>query len=190
MDDRHFSKFNQICRLLYVVGAGIATAIILSLISLYYYNPSGVYPAKNVLLNTEVLSKLQPNGEVRKKRAGNTYYLQGIDYSSYDSPSMHWSKKSVSKELYEEFYRLVEGDSSIADVTEDIKGSFTRGRPSVLSIRVSGGNDPATTFTDVVFAENGDYYKVMLREQSKGEGWAYFHHPGIYQKVQNLFGMP
>lgn len=186
-DNNYFSKFNQICRLLYVFGAAIATAIVLSLLSLYYYNPTGEYLAKNVLLNSEVISKLDG-------KAKNLFTFRGIEYSYYDRTNQQWIKKSVPVETYDTFYKKVASDRSVAVLTDEIKAVFGNGNPSVLSVNVRvdkiESHNPSLAFTDVVFAENGDYYKVMLREASKGEGWAYFYHPGIYETAQQFFVTP
>jgi hypothetical protein len=82
---------------------------------------------------------------------------------------------------------------SLQEPSEKIIGLFSQRHPASLQLNValSGGDASGQTdqpFSEITFAEDGDYYRISLRHTSKDLTWAYFLHPGIYRDVINLFG--
>lgn len=181
------SKTKQIKSLLCVFGAGLITAILLSLALLYYYSPPGTYLAKNVLLmpqNVANLSFVDPATKSKER-----VIFDQFDFSYYDAKAKRRVIIEISQGQYTRFYELVQNEKSLMAVEESIIQGFQQGSQASLALMV--GNNAHTyksVFSEVEFSNQGDYYRVQLRQQnSSGDDWAYFYHPGIYQKVITLF---
>lgn len=76
------------------------------------------------------------------------------------------------------------------EVPEVIYRQFFKPYPATLSFQVHAENTPSVSkiFLEANFVNEGDYYRVQLRNDVGATNpWAYFYHPGIYQKVMQLF---
>ena len=184
-----YSKTKQIKNLLYVFGTAVVSALLRAGGMIYYYNPAGVYKAKNVLLTPEnafTLHYVEP-GTQQKGRI----VFDRLQFSYFDPEIKKQKIVAVAQSVYAKFYTMVEEDSSILEPDHAIFNKFNEGNPAVLALKVQiegGGASRALqhTFAQVDFAAGGDYYRVQLRQQSAGIDWVYFHHPGIYQQFFNL----
>lgn len=81
-------------------------------------------------------------------------------------------------------------DRSLPDISEEVKTSFYKQNPATLSFKVHPENMPASpkVFLEVNIVNEGDYYRVQLRNASGATGaWAYFYHPGIYRTMMQIF---
>lgn len=178
------SKAKLIRNLLFVFGSGIGMGIIFALVMLFYYNPSGGYLAGNVLLAPESATSMRfiDGGSSR----GSTHYvLGGIDFIPENKQAI-----SVSMDKYAQFYAIVSNDGSLSDEKGRITSFFKKKLPGSIIVKIkpeNGLNGGARPFLTIEFSEDGDHYRVQLREQQMMQGWAYFYHPGIYKKAYNLF---
>lgn len=183
------SKAKQIRALLYVVVSGIIAATVLSLSMLYYYNPSGSYLAKNVLLTPDLAfaSKAPEAGTKVKKGIA----FDHIDFTYYDPLAKTTKIVKVDQEQYSRFYDLVKDEISINDADEAVQSRFNLGHPAALTLKLSVNNEGTSKgveniFSEVDFADNSDYFRVKLRQQGSAASYAYFYFPGIYQKAINI----
>lgn len=188
---KDFSKGKQVKRLLWVLGSGIGAAVLLSLFFLNYYNPSGSYLAKNVLLTPENAFALSFSEPGPKAKTSNRYVFDHVEFSYYDWNEKKHKAVPVKQEDYADFYALVSSEKSLIEANEEIQHLFNQGHSPVLTIRIrDGGNGLERTFSEIAFVEGGDYYRVQLRQHGTGTGWIYFYHPGIYQKIFKFFVPP
>lgn len=184
-----YSKTKQIKNLLYVFVTAVVSALLLTAAMIYYYNPAGVYKAKNVLLTPENAFTLQ-YVEPETQQKGRIVFDR-LQFSYFDPVLKQQKIVAVPQAAYAKFFSMVEDDSSIIDPDNVIFNKFNEGYPSVLAlkVRVEGSGTPLAvqhTFAEIDFAAGGDYYRIQLRQQSAGVEWVYFHHPGIYQQFFNL----
>lgn len=186
------SKAQQIKAFLLVFGSGIFAAFLLCLGLLYYYNPSGSYLAKNTLLDPAAMETWHFNQTVERGKDNSPFILNGIEFSYYDSQAKRWKNIPVDQTKYGRFYQLTSNDKSIDDLPDDIKSSFGQGHPSSLTLKTKreSSSNVADPFIKVDFSENGDFYRIQLRQHGQGQGWAYFHHQGIFKQATHLFGQP
>ena len=183
---------NEIRNLLAVILSGVLCAFILAGAMLYYYGPTGRYYARNVLLSPLLTTQISFQDANPKTGEITRFVFDGIEISFYDKVQKAWKHVAVSPEAYNRFYDAVSQDVSLDKVTSDIQDLFLKGNPSKLTLRVrteSRAESHAATkiFQEVLFANEGNYYRVELREQGPGRGeWAYFYHPGIYMETMKL----
>ena len=182
----------QIRNLLIVLGGSVLCALIFGGLVLNYYGPGGNYYAKNVLLSPEISSVLYYADTNPKSGAKGRFVFDSINFSHYDDSTKKWLDRSVSQPMYDAFYKLVSGETSVSEIQENIKELFDRNHFSILKLKVrsdnrSGGEGTTKTFQDIHFASQGDYYRVELREEGNRNTWAYFYHPDIYQEALQLF---
>jgi hypothetical protein len=189
-EPKQFSKARRIEALLIILGSGVSLAFALALFMLYYYNPSGSYLAKNVLLAPDSALAIR-YGESNQRTGRITHFVyDGAEFSYYDLLEKKWKRLLIDSKKYAEFYQRVGEDLSLSEVSDEIRGSFNALYPSTLSINIHAENDSSKSskvFSQAVFAEGSDYYRVQLRDDGSSEGWAYFYHPGIYQQVFKIF---
>ena len=170
------SQRKQIRNLLAVLTAAVVAAGGISAWMLYHYNPSGIYGAQNVLLAPQLL------GTVQESKRGKVFF-EGIQYIYPEGQS----EKAISlpKELYEAFYKTIEGEQSLAQVPEDVLASFAKGKLARLILKIQT-NGVSETFQEVNFSSSGDYYRIQLRAEGQEGNWLYFYHPQIGQEVHQL----
>lgn len=162
--------------------AVIASAVLLGCLSAAFmvmnYGPSGNYLLKNVLLAPQVAETLN----------GNSFILEHLEYSQWESSGKQWSTQNISLEQYKAFYQLVEGDQSLEAISPEVLDAFYRTHPSSLSLFVRSESDPKShikPFQVVQFADNQEYFRVELHMDVKDENskWAYFYHPNMDSKA-------
>lgn len=180
----------SIRNLVVIISCGVLSAFLVTFFLLYFYNPTGIYFAKNALLAPKLVKTLAYEEFNSKSRETFRYTINDIQYSYFDNISKTWNKSSVSQESYNTFYQAVMTDSSVWEVTDTIVDLFAKQMPAKLVFwvkRENSNNNEVKVFQEVQFANGSDYYRIELREQSAGTTWAYFHHPQIYQLAQDLF---
>lgn len=191
------SKMQQIRSLLFVVISGVFIAIVLAVGMLNYYNPSGEYLAKNVLLEPERALSMRFS-EGNSKQKNHTHFIfDRIEFIHYDHTN-HPITVRINMQKYAAFYDLVKNETSLSVVSNQIEDLFNQSRIASLHLQVREENDKSTSnavinFSVVDFLQSGDYYRVQLRTQnSPGSSipWAYFYHPGIYQDILTLLNKP
>ncbi len=184
------SKPTQIRNLLLVFGSGIAAALALAFGMLYYYNPPGAYLAKNALLAPANLLSMRYSEATIRGANNLPFVFDGIDFSYFDAAKQQWQRIAVDMLKYADFYLLIDDDASLTDVSDDVKNAFNRGHAATIILKArqgEAGKVASMDFLNVDFAGEGNYYRIQLREHRDSEGWAYFHHQGIYQQIQQLF---
>jgi hypothetical protein len=183
------SSASQIRNLLIIFTSGIGLAVLLSLLSLYYYNPSGSYQVKNVLLSPNSLESMRFVDGSSKAGGNPRFVFDTIEFSFYDDGLRKWEKKAVSRDQYSTLYSMINNEKSLDVIPVEVENAFQKAHPATLALKVriegaAGIQVPATIFTQVEFAAIGDHYRIQLRDQTNNlGGWAYFHQPGIYKKV-------
>lgn len=156
----------QIRNLLVVLFSGVLAALALGSYFLYYYGPSGVYVAQNVLLTSTTMEKIQ---------------ITDISFSHFDPQTSLLRKESISLDAYKEFYDQVAHDRSIP--AEQGTRHFLS-KISALKLYVAPNQK---LYQEIDFSPDGDYYRVQLFEHNGLEPFAYFYHPGILLKAQKQF---
>lgn len=193
------SKSSQIRNLILILFFGVGTAFILFLAMLHFYGPTGTYLAKNMLLSPETARLLHyPENTLASStndsRSGPTtiFVFDLIEFSYYDITLKQVKRIDVDMGKYAEFYAMISNDKSLPDDSSQVKDGFIR--PAAYSslifkIRTESKalrQTPSNIFTEIDLTQ-GDYYRILLRDQSAPEKWAYFYHPGIYKYVHELF---
>lgn len=185
-EQQNFSKSKQIRQLLFVVGMGVLAAFLLAFGMLHYYNPSGVYLARNVLMAPEGITSIHfSEGKVR-------FVLNDMKFSYYDEVAKQMKSLHIDMPQYESFYRLVGNDRSLEIIPDDVRNQFNSARLASIDLSVREEMDKSLhsathLFLRVEFANSGNYYRAQLRMQDANEVWAYFHRKGIYNEVLTLF---
>lgn len=186
------SKSKQIEVLLAVLGTGVIAGILIALTMLYYYNPTGSYQLDNVLLNPDNAFSLRYVEPGSKNTSEGRFIFEKMDYSYFNPTTKQTVSISVPKDKYAEFYKVIAKDKSVSKDLMETEGLFRSTTPSSLALKVrsSGENNTKgneTTFSRIVFADNGDYYRIQLRQSTAVVDWAYFHHPKISQTASQIF---
>lgn len=188
----NFSKSKQIKILLGVLGSGLAAGILIALSMLYYYNPTGSYFAKNMLLDPEQAYTLRFVEPGAKNRSDGRYIFESMVFSYFDKDLKQQKTIAVSREKYVIFYNFIAHEKSVLNPTEEIERLFNSPHSASLILKVKSlGEDLSKgtemTFSETDFAGDGDYYRIQLRQSGQGSGWVYFYHPGIYQQIFKIF---
>jgi hypothetical protein len=191
-DHSNKAKKSEVRKLLSVIIAAVFFAFLIAFLGVYYLGPSGRYSARNVLLNPEVAFKLNYNDYNQKTGGESRFVLDSIEYAYYLPEVGSWKKKGIDQETYQKFYRLIESDTSIREISEDVINLFRVPPPASLILYVHTESDASwqearKIFQQIDFLDKEGYYRIELREDASGAQWAYFYHPGIYQKVTQLF---
>ena len=189
------SQVRQIKVLLLVLGAGLTAGILMSLLMLYYYNPTGSYLATNVLLdpdNAYTLRFVEPGA---KAKSEGRYVFEGMYFSYFDKSVIELKTIPVAKDKYAEFYKLIANDRSIVGPTEEIKNLFNQGHPASLILKIRSVGDDSSKgidkiFTNIDLVNEGDYYRIQLRQSTPGSECIYFMHTNIYDVALKVFGIP
>lgn len=191
--EQNESAKKQIRNLLLVIFSGAFCAFLAAAIGLYFYGPGGRYLVKNTLLSPSILETLSYNDLNTKTGNKSRFVFDKIEFSYYETDKKHWQKVRVSPNVYQRFYQSVINEKSLIDVPENVISQFTKANPSSLVLTVRTESNAAwqeliRVFQEIQFANDGDYFRIELREQNSPESkWAYFYHPHIYREVLNLF---
>lgn len=184
-------KFKQIKVLICVLGAGLGAGILMAMLMLHYYNPTGTYLVKNVLLDPENAYALRYVEPSPKGNSDNRYVLEGAYFSYYDPQRRMKQSIPLSKKKYEEFYHLIADEKSLVEADKQIEGLFNQPTTAALTLKVRRTAEDASkgidsVFSRVDFAYEGNYYRIQIRQSAPGNEWAYFYHPGIYREMTTL----
>lgn len=175
------SKKYQIRSLLYVVSSGILIAFLFAGLMLYKYSPSGQYLVENVLLSPDSIKTLSIS------RKNQRFVFDRIQFEYEDLQKGKKEKILLSDNQYQMFYEEIRASKSLNDVSAEIKNEFNKGHTARLKIMIrTEGANTENNFQDIDFS--GNYFRVELR--SDAGNYAYFYHPGIYQKMIQLVSAP
>jgi hypothetical protein len=185
------SKTKQIKTIIGVLGSGIVAGVLIALAFLYYYNPSGSYLAQHVLLDPQNAFTLKFVERGIKPKSEGRYVFEAMTFTFFDSLSKQRKVVPVSKNQYAQFYQLVAHDKSVSDPTGRLSNQQNQ---AVLALKVRALGDDSShgmeqTFSEIDFIQDGDYYRIQLRQSGPGSDWIWFYHPHIYQEVLKMFGL-
>lgn len=183
-DDKPAPAKQQICNLLIIIFSGIACALLISGFLLYYYGPTGSYLAQNTVLSPAVSEILRYQDVDGNTRGRARFVFDGIEFSYYDSKDNQWHQKTVDQPQYRKIYELIQNDKSL-EVPSAVKTFFneTNMVSLIIKVRPENGQQETRIFQTINFVNDGDYYRVQLREANSKDQWAYFYHPHITQDL-------
>ncbi len=190
-ENQGVSTRKQIRNFLFLMSASTLSALVLAISLILYYSPSENYAARDALLSPEVIALINYNDTHPNTGAVTRFVFDSIELSFFDHSTKRWKKVDVDLEHYKNLYTLLSQDKSISPLPDDALQTFNTGNPATLTIRVRPEKKEfvsATTkvFQHIVFASQGNDYRIQLREGQKQDSWAYFNHPGIYQRLMTL----
>lgn len=176
----------EIRNLFFVIGSAILVAIAITAGALFLYGPSGQYKGSDVLIAARELAELNYNSMNPKIQQMDRYRFDEIVYRDKDGVS-----QKVSPQVYEKIYELVSKDKSLINPSQDVVGLFRKEVPAELLVKVrTESHDPVhNDVKDLIvmdISRDGNHFRVKLNEDEAGVHWAYFQHPGIYQKILKL----
>ncbi len=189
MTDGSGSSVGKLIRnLLLVLVLGALCAIIAAGAVLYYFGPTGSYSLTNVLISPQVASELTYVDTSTSSGKQVRYVFDRMEFLYFNVEKNDWHHLEVDLPRYQKLYEMVSKATSMAEVPDHVRNSFSWENPAILTVVVRReGMDPShaetKAFQEVQFSETGDYFRVQHRDQTAKEEWVYFYSPGIYQKV-------
>lgn len=185
------TKSSEIRNLLFVIGSGVLGAILLAIAALYYYSPTGTYLARNALLSPDSATSLSYVDFSAKNGSLMRYIFDEIEFTYIDPAAKKVKKLHIDLDVYKKFYDSIRNEKSLPTVSDEIKNLFNQSSPAHLRIKVhperNASQSDAKVFLSTDFVNEGDYYRIQLREQDAIEPYAYFYHPSIYQQALKIF---
>jgi hypothetical protein len=172
-----------------VLGASVLCALVVACALIFFYGPSGSYPARDTLLDPSVISHINIRDKSAKGKGNLQFVFDRIEFSYFDKRLGKMRRNAIPFEQYEKFYTLVSKDISIAEIPEKIESYFDNTYPTLLTIQMrakEGTIGANQLFQEVQFIEE-DYFRVQLKTSEKNPGWAYYHHPHLYHDIMKLF---
>lgn len=177
-EDKLPSQTIEIKNLILLLGSAIGVAVLFSVFMIYYYGPSGEYYVRNIMLSPEMTPKL----DFVDGAKGGRFVFDKAEFRYFDSETNSWKTKILSADNYRAVYELLENEASLTDVPTEVISLFNTPNPATLTLFVK--SDKITkVFQEIVFVFNGDYYRVMLRNNEPMRSWAYFYHRKIYDHI-------
>lgn len=177
-EERGDKQRAEIKQLLMLLGSAIGVAIVFSAFMIYYYGPSGEYYVKNILLSPEMTGKLDFPDGVNSGR----FVFDRAEYRYFDGELKTWKTKVLSHELYSKVYELLKNEAGLTEASAEVVNQFNLPNPATLTLYVK--SDKITKiFQETVFVNNGDFYRISLRNNEAATSWAYFYHRKIYDQV-------
>ena len=161
MQELNQSASKQIRNLLIVIGSGVIGALLISYLLVTLYSPSGVLRAGDVLLAPEIVP------------------IQRVELLYYKSFKDGWLNVPLKMSGYRNFYETVSDDRSVVEMP----AKFTLEAPATVSIWVAPKNGESALFQEVQIEVSGDYYRILLHQDTRVPAWGYFYHPGLFEKV-------
>lgn len=190
MSDTGITTKQHVRNVLVVLSSAIFLALSGVAGMVYYYGPDGSYQLNHVLLEPGNLARLNYTDVNPATGRVARYTFDRVDFSYVDAKKGKWQRHEVGMEAFASFYSLIKGEKSVGDPAK-VAAMFDRSAVAVLSLRVHLLADPQKgglkEFQEVQFLENGDHYRVEVHSGEPSVVWAYFYHPGIYQKALQLF---
>lgn len=182
----------EVRNLVVVVLSGIGLAFFVTLMTLNCYGPSGTYIAKNILLEPQLLEKLNYNDTNSKTGGMSRFVFNEIEFSYYDSSQKQWRRIKIPHNLYQQFYTAVANDRSILNFPKEMENKFTQSPSPTLTLSVrtespAEWQQEVKVFQEVNFLPQDNYFRIQLHEQNKTGNWAYFYRQNIYSEVMHLF---
>lgn len=179
---------SEIKRFIIVITLAILSAFLLAFLSIYFYSPSNLYAAKNVLLAPEVIKEINFRDKHPQTGQNVQFIFDQTEFSFYINREQ--KHIAISDQAYEEFYKLAASEKSLKILKEEVQRLFNDAQSAQLMTRlhtVTPSQTPASKVFQIVQLVPEDYFRIQLHEGRGGEEWAYFYQPGIYQATLHLF---
>lgn len=184
MQPKQRSRTAQIRNLLVVIGAGMMTALLIAYFMVSNYGPTGQYDTNNVLLEPSLVQSISFQDQDPQTGKNSRYTFDRIEWMHFDSASNRWLSSKLDENIYSKIYGLLSQDRSIVKVTPETKNLFYTTTPTSVTIVVHAENRENTkTFQEIQFADHGDFYRVLLREDAPSQNWIYFFHPKVFEQL-------
>lgn len=193
VEKRGKSVGKLIRQFLLVILAGVLSALVVAGVMLYYFSPTGIYRAANILLSPTVAEDLSYLDVDSTTGRAVRYVFDRVEFLYFDDEERAWSRKQVELYRYRKFYKLISNDESLLVVSDIVSNMFHLDNPAILTLVVSkeGGNhtnEEVKAFQEVQFTNKGDYYRIQLHDADQITNWVYFYHPGIYAQTLQILG--
>lgn len=172
--------------------SAVASALLVVLLLLYLYNPSGRYEGKNVLLSPQLVEQISFEDLNGKTGASSRFVFDNMELVFYDIAAQRWQSYPISLEKYATFFNAVQSDLSLADPDKKVENIFASQKVASLHIVAKTVSDEkwqkiTKVIQEVEFAAADDLYRVDLRQEALGgKGWAYFHRQNISELLTAL----
>lgn len=176
-------KGSEIKQLLLLLGSAIGVALVVSAFLILHYGPSGEYYVKNILLAPEIME--QVNYRDGTKGESQRFIFDRVEFRYFDDQTRSWKTRVLNREVYRDVYKILENQSSLSTVSEEILNQFNLPNPATLTLYVKNENT-TIRFQEVIFVNNGEVYRVMLRNDAATPSWAYFSQRNIYDHVLHI----
>ncbi len=175
---------------LLVIVLGVISAFVVTYFFIHQFGATGRYQVKNALLSPATIPDLNYNDYNPKTSAFDRYVFMQVEFEYFSPEQNQWVRQKLDLDTYAKIYQLIEKDQSVDPVTEEQTSQYSV-QPARLVISVKTESDAkwqedVKVFQTVEFAQKGNGYRVGLHEDNPGVQWAYFEHPGIYQKILEL----
>lgn len=184
---------SQITQLLLVIGAGVIGGLGLTGLLLYNYGPTGSYMAANTLLTPEIIQKISYDDSTLGKQRASRYVFDQIAFTYLSLETNQWKKINLSLDQYAKLYQLLMNDKSLLNYSESIPPEFSRNQSAILTVTAKSENNPnspSQILEEIQFLPNHSHYRIQVRGSHENSlNWAYFEHPGIYQKIMKNLGL-
>lgn len=186
------SNQSQASGLIALIASAIVCAVAVTAFMVYQWGPSGSYSIRKTLLDPELIPVLSFNAVNAKTGSEDRFVFGKITFSYFNVPEQRMEIETISVQNYSDFYATVNSDRSLAEVSSDIEGLFLRGNPARLLIHTQTEStakwqEATQVFQEVQFADEGNFYRVQLREEEAPmDEWAYYYHPDITKKTIKL----
>jgi hypothetical protein len=150
-----------------------------------HYSPSGTHLTASMLLNPEVLEKLNvPDSNISNGKA-NRFVFSHIVFETFQAG--HFKQAIVSLDDYRLFYGKIDHDESL-DRGESLQHIFDRGALSTLTLWIKADEKGVEkSLQRLEIAGDGDHYRVELLANDQKKSWAFFYHPGIKNEAEKIF---
>ncbi len=172
-------------RLLVVLFSSVAAAFLIAGFFIWTHGPGGAYIARSVLMEPDILSQLNYNDYNPKTNAMDRFVFDRIEFTGAEANAI---ATPLSLVQYGQYFHLVAGDKSVSSEAE---GQFRTGNAVKIKIYVRTESSAewqkvSKLLQEIQLLPQGSNYRVSLREDEKGDHWAYFNHPGSYQELLKI----
>ncbi|MDP1880964.1 MAG: hypothetical protein Q8K60_08510 [Parachlamydiaceae bacterium] len=181
----------EIKTILIVLFLAILVAGLIAFFFIFYYGPSGSYEAKNTLLDPNIIERINYPEKDPKSGKMFHYMFDRTEATFFDIQKNKIQKINLTSNQYKQLYELVSSDRSIHFITDEILNAFILSSPLQITTYMMMA-DPEyysskkNILQNIQFLEN-DNYRIQLQGKIESGGWAYFHHPHIYQTIMQMF---
>ncbi|MCC5832149.1 MAG: hypothetical protein JJU12_03805 [Chlamydiales bacterium] len=180
----------EVQNLILMLSSAVFVAFIAVVALVYYFGSSGTYLLRDLLISPEALKRISFTDYDPETGERSPFVFNNIEFVRAERSGRDWGRYAVSKESYEEFYKLVSQKRSIPQISDEMISQFEIVAPSTLTIFVQARDNKGTrekgfVFQQVEFLDDADLFRVLMRD-SPGT-WVYFTYPRAYNQVIELF---